>query len=98
MTSSPNDLTERMRKRLDNERRETGELTASELARLAENSRRAARNAPRTIERATEEATGQMRALPPRAWLRLLTFGLSLWLDGVPGRRLPLQICGRPPT
>ena len=68
-----------MRKRLESERRETRELTASEVARPAENSRRAARNAPRTIERDTEEATGRMRALLPRAWLRLLTFGLSLW-------------------
>ncbi len=69
-----------MRARLKGELREIGELTASELARLGENSRRAARNAPRTIERDTEEATGRMRELPPRAWLRLLTFGLSLWL------------------
>ena len=69
-----------MRKRGENERREIGELTASELARLAENSRRVARNALRTIERDTEEATGRMRALRLRAWLRLLAFGLSLWL------------------
>ena len=67
-----------MRKRLESERRETRELTASELARPAENSRRAARTAPRTIERDTEKATGPMRALLLRAWLPLLIFGLSL--------------------
>ena len=80
LTSSPNDLTDRMRLRLESERRETGELTASELARPAGNSGRAARNAPRTIERDTEKPTGRMRALLPKAWLRLLIFGLSLSL------------------
>ena len=79
-TSNANDLTERLRRRLESERREIEELTASELGRLGENSRRAARNALRTIERDTEEATGRMCALLLRAWLRLLAFGLSLWL------------------
>ena len=40
-----NDLTDRLRKRLESERREIEELTANELERLAENSRRVARNA-----------------------------------------------------
>ena len=80
MTSSVNDLTERLRSRLENERREIEELTARELARLGENSRRAARNALRTIERDTEEATGRMRAMLLKAWLRPLVVGLSLWL------------------
>ena len=79
MTSSPNDLTERLGTRIGSERREIGELPASEFARLAENSLRAARSALRTIERGTEEATGRTRALLLRAWLRLLIFGLSLW-------------------
>ena len=69
-----------MPRRLEHEHREVGELTASELARPAENSPRAARNALRTIERDTEEATGRMRALLPRAWLRLLIVGLNLSL------------------
>jgi len=55
-------------------------LTASELARPAENSRRAVRNALRTIERDTEEATERMRALPPRTWPKPLIVGLSLSL------------------
>ena len=79
-TSSANDLTERLRERLETERREVEELTASELERLAENSGRVARNALRTIERDTEEATGRMRALLLRAWLRPLVVGLSLWI------------------
>ena len=80
MTSNANDLTERLRRRLENERREIEELTASELERLGENSRRVARSALRTIERDTEEATGRMRAMLLRAWLRPLALGLSLWL------------------
>ena len=79
-TSSANDLTERLRRRLESERREIEELTASELERLAENSRRVARSALRTIERDTEEATGRMRELLLKAWLRPLVVGLSLWI------------------
>ena len=79
-TSSANDLTERLRRRLESERREIEELTASELGRLGENSRRVARNALRTIERDTEEATGRMRELLLKAWLRPFVVGLSLWL------------------
>ena len=69
-----------MRTRLENERREIEELTASELARLGENSRRVARNALPTIERDTEEATGKVRELLVKAWLRPLIVGLSPWL------------------
>ena len=78
--SSVSDLTERLRARLENERREIEELTASELARLGENSRRVARSALRTIERDTVEAAGRMRELLLKAWLRPLVVGLSLWL------------------
>ena len=80
MTSSVNDLTERLRRRLENERGEIEALTANELERLAENSRRVARSALRSIERDTEEATGRMGALLLKAWLRPLVVGLSLWL------------------
>ena len=80
MTSSVNDLTERLRRRLENERGEIEALTANELERLAENSRRVTRSALRSIERDTEEATGRMRALLLKAWLRPLVVGLSLWL------------------
>ena len=66
--------------RLEHERREIEELTASELERLAENSRRVARSALRTIERDTEEATGKMRELLVKAWLRPFIVGLSLWI------------------
>ena len=79
-TSSANDLTERLRRRLESERREIEELTASDLGRLGEHSRRVARNALRTIERDTEEATGWMRVLLMKAWLRPFVVGLGLWL------------------
>ena len=79
-TSTANDLTDRLRTRLENERREIEELTASELKRLGVNSRRVARNALSTIERDTEEANGRMRELLAKAWLRPLIVGLSLWL------------------
>ena len=80
MTSKANDLTERLRRRLETERRAIEELTASELQKLGANSRRVASNALRTIERDTAAATGRMRALLLRAWLRPLVVGLSLWL------------------
>ena len=79
-TSTANDLSDRLRRRLESERREIEELTASELKRLAENSRRVARNALSTIERDTEEATRRMRELLLKAWQRPLIVGLSLWL------------------
>ena len=56
MTSNANDLTGRLRKRLEDERREIEELAASELERLGENSRRVARNVLHTIERDTAVA------------------------------------------
>ena len=80
MTSNANDLTERLRRRLETERQAIEELTASELERLGANSRRVASNALRTIERDTAVATGRMRALLLKAWLRPLVVGLSLWL------------------
>ena len=80
MTSKANDLTERLRRRLETERQAIEELTASELERLGANSRRVARNVLHTIEADTAVATGRMRALLLKAWLRPLVVGLSLWL------------------
>ena len=80
MTSNANDLTARLRRRLETEREEIEELTASELERLGANSRRVASNVLHTIERDTAAATRRMRALLLKAWLRPLVVGLSLWL------------------
>ena len=52
----------------------------SELARLGENLSAVASGALRTIEADTAEATGRMRALLLKAWLRPLVVGLSLWI------------------
>ena len=95
MTSNANDLTERLRRRLENERREIEELTASELGRLGENSRRVARNALRSIERDTEEATGRMRELLLKAWLRPFVVGLGLWLGIFAGGWATMQWLSR---
>ena len=80
MTSNANDLTERLRGRLEIERRAVEELTASGLRKLGANSRRVVSNSLRTIEIDTALATGRMRALLLNAWLRPLVVGLSLWL------------------
>ena len=95
MDSRANDLTARRRKRLENERREIEELTASELERLGENSRRVARNVLRSIERDTEEATGRMRELLAKAWQRPLIVGLSLWLGFFGGSWATMQWLSR---
>ena len=80
MDSNANDLTARLGRRLETERRKIEELTANELERLGENSRHVARNALRSIERDTEEAVGRMRELLVKAWLRPLIVGMALWL------------------
>ena len=80
MDSNANDLTARLGRRLETERKKIEELTANELERLGENSRRVARNALRSIERDTEEAVGRMRELLVKAWLRPLIVGMALWL------------------
>ena len=80
MTSNANDLTARLRRRLETERQAIEELTASELERLGANSRRVARNVLHTIEADTAVATGRMHTLLLKAWLRPLVVGLSLWL------------------
>ena len=95
MDSNANDLTDRLRRRLENERREIEELTASELERLGENSRRVARNVLRSIERDTEEATGRMRELLAKAWQRPLIVGLSLWLGFFGGSWATMQWLSR---
>ena len=62
-TSNANDLTERLRRRLETERQAIEELTASELGRLGANSQRVASNALRIIEADTAVATGRMRVV-----------------------------------
>ena len=77
---TPNDLTARLQRRLENERRQIEETAASELRRLGENLSGVAGNALRTIEADTAAATARMRGMLLRAWVRPLVIGLSLSL------------------
>ena len=79
-TSSPGDLTTRLRSRLEADRRRIEDEAARELARLGENLSAIASGALRSIEADTVEATGKMRELLMKAWLRPLVVGMSLFL------------------
>jgi len=79
-TSSPNDLTSRLRSRLEADRQRIEDAATRELARLGENLSVARSAALRSIEADTEKATGRMRELLMRAWLRPLIVGMSLFL------------------
>ena len=84
MTSSPNDLTSRLRSRLETDRKQIEETAARELKQLGKSLSAVRSDALRSIERDTEAATGRMRAVLLRAWLRPLVVGLSLFL-GISG-------------
>ena len=83
-TSTPSDLTSRLRQRLEVDRQRIEETAARELARLGESLSTVASAALRSIEADTEAATGRMRAVLLRAWLRPLVVGLSLFI-GISG-------------
>ena len=95
MDFNANDLTARLGRRLETERRKIEELTANELERLGENSRRVARRALRSIERDTEVAVGNMRELLVKAWLRPLIVGTALWLGIFVGSWATMQWLSR---
>ena len=79
-TSSPGDLTSRLRSRLEADRQRIEEAAARELERLGESLNAVAGGALRSIEADTVEATGRMRELLMRAWIRPLVVGMSLFL------------------
>ena len=79
-TSSPNDLTSRLRSRLEDDRKEIEETATRELRRLGESLGAVRSDALRSIEADTVEATERMRELLMRAWLRPLLVGMSLFL------------------
>ena len=79
-TSSPADLTSRLRTRLETDREQIEETAKRELERLGESLSAAASGALRSIEADTAEATARMSVLLRRAWLRPLVVGLSLFL------------------
>ena len=80
MTSNPNDVTSRLRSRLEADRQQIEETAASELRRLGESLRAVANDALRTIEADTAATVARVRVLLLNAWLRPLVVGLSLFL------------------
>ncbi len=84
MTSSPNDFTSRVRRRLEADRLQIEETASSELARLGESLSAAATGALRSIEADTAPTAKRVRVLLRRAWFRPLVVGLSLFL-GISG-------------
>ncbi len=84
VTSTPNDLTSRLHRWMEADRRQIEETAARELERLGENLSAVASSALRSIEADTAAATERMRALLLKAWMRPLVVGLSLSL-GISG-------------
>ena len=67
MTSSPNDLTSRLRSRLEADRRQIEETAARELEQLGESLSAVASDALRSIEADTAAATARVSVLLRRA-------------------------------
>ena len=84
MTSTPHELTSRLRRRLEAEHREIEATAANEPRRLGGSLSVVVDDALRTIEADTGAAVGRLSALLRRAWLRPLVVGLSLSL-GIAG-------------
>ena len=80
MTSNPNDLSARVKNRLEADRRVIEETAANELRQLGKNLRAVASDELRTIEADTGATVGRVRLLLLNAWLRPLVVGLSLFL------------------
>ena len=83
-TSNRNDLSARLRSRMETERRQIEETTTSELRRLGANLRAVVSDELRTIKADTAAATARTRALLLNAWLRPLVVGLIVFL-GISG-------------
>ena len=84
MTSNPDDLNSRLRRRLEADRQQIEETATRELERLGESLSAAASGALRSIEADTAAATARVSVLLRRAWVRPLVIGLSLFL-GISG-------------
>ena len=80
MTSTPSDLSARLRQKWETDRKEIEETGAAELRRLGESLSSAARSAQRSIEADMAAWTGRTRALLMRTWLLPASAGLSVFL------------------
>ena len=78
MTSTRNDLTSRLQRRLEKERAEIETTAARELKRLGESLSAVAENALGTIEADTAAWIERVRGILLRTWLWPLLFGLML--------------------
>ena len=85
MTSTPNELTSRLRRRLAADHQQIEEMVASELRRRGERLRDVFDDALRTIEADTAAAFGRLSALLLPGWLRPLVVGLIFSLGLVGG-------------
>ena len=83
-TSNPNDLSARVKNRMEADRRQIEAATTSELRRLGKNLRAVACDELRTTEVAMAAATARTRALLLNAWLRPLVVGLIIFV-GISG-------------
>ena len=84
MTSNPNDLSARVKNRIEADRGQIEAATTSELRRLGESLRAVVSDELRTIEADTAAATARTSLLLLNAWLRPLVDGLIVFV-GISG-------------
>ena len=83
-TSNPNDLSARVRNRMEADRRQIEAATTSELRQLGANLRAVVSDELHTIEADTGATVARVRAMLLNAWLRPLAAGLILFV-GISG-------------
>ena len=80
MTSNVNDLSARLRRRMEDEDRETTAIAERELRRFGETLNASANDTLRTTEAAMAAPVGRIHGLLWRGWLRSLAVGLCVFL------------------
>ena len=80
MTSNVNDLSARLRRRMEDEDRETTAIAERELRRFGETLHASANDTLRITEAAMAAQVGRMHGLLWRGWLRSLVVGLCVCL------------------
>ncbi len=83
-TSNPNDLSARVKSRMEADRRQIEAATTSEVRQLGANLRAVVSDELRTIEADTGATVARVRWMLVNAWLRPLVAGLVLFL-GISG-------------
>ena len=80
MTSNVNDLSARLRRRMETEELETTAIAERELRKFGETLSASAHDKLRITEVAMEAQVGRIQGLLWRGWLRSLVVGLFLFL------------------